>query len=142
MATFVLVHGSWHDEHAWKPVISYLESQGHKAFATTIAGHGKGVNKQVNHAQCTQSVVDYLDYRALFDSLASASSRRLRSCIIFWVLSEGWLQKSESEICCSILASCAFFPEGSKIAPHSVGLLAERSVLSFQFFAYHHKILF
>jgi pimeloyl-ACP methyl ester carboxylesterase len=60
MATFVLVHGSWHDEHAWKPVISYLESQGHKAFAPTIAGHGKGVNKQVNHAQCTQSVVDYL----------------------------------------------------------------------------------
>ncbi len=65
MATFVLVHGSWHDEHAWKPVISYLESQGHKAFAPTIAGHGKGVNKQVNHAQCTQSVVDYLVGRDL-----------------------------------------------------------------------------
>src|SRR5713101_8215083 len=65
MATFVLVHGSWHDEHAWKPVISYLESQGHTAFAPTMAGHGKGVNKHVNHAQCTQSVVDYVVGRDL-----------------------------------------------------------------------------
>jgi pimeloyl-ACP methyl ester carboxylesterase len=105
MATFVLVHGSWHDEHAWKPVISYLESQGHKAFAPTIAGHGKGVNKQVNHAQCTQSVVDYLVGRDLTEvvllghsfggtviaKVAEAIPDRLKR-LIFWnafVLNDG-----------------------------------------------------
>src|SRR5258708_37482539 len=49
----------------------------------------------------------------------------------------GWFQKSGSEICCSVLASSAFLPGTSKIAPHSVGLLAERSVLSFQLFKCH-----
>jgi hypothetical protein len=54
MSIFVLVHGSWHDGSAWKPVIEQLEAKGHLAFAPTIAGHGKGANKNVNHAQCTQ----------------------------------------------------------------------------------------
>jgi len=49
----------------------------------------------------------------------------------------GWFQKSGSEICCSVLASWDFLPGASKIAPHSVGLLAERSVLSFEFFECH-----
>jgi hypothetical protein len=60
----------------------------------------------------------------------------LRSCITFWDFS-GWFQKSGSEICCSVLASWVFLPGASKIAPHSVGLLAERTVLSFQFFEGH-----
>src|SRR6516164_8308935 len=61
MATFVLVHGSWHDGAAWTPVIEQLERKGHRAFGPTIAGHGKGVNiKNINHAQCTQSIVDYI----------------------------------------------------------------------------------
>jgi pimeloyl-ACP methyl ester carboxylesterase len=37
-----------------------FRTKGHQAFAPTIAGHGKGVNKNVNHAQCTQSIVDYI----------------------------------------------------------------------------------
>jgi len=60
MATFVLVHGSWHDGTAWQPTIQRLEGEGHKASAPTIAGHGKRVQKNVNHAQCTQSIVDYI----------------------------------------------------------------------------------
>jgi pimeloyl-ACP methyl ester carboxylesterase len=60
MSTFVLVHGSWHDGSAWEPIIKHLEAKGDQAFAPTIAGHGKGVNKNVNHAQCTQSIVDYI----------------------------------------------------------------------------------
>jgi hypothetical protein len=59
MSIFVLVHGSWHDGSAWNAVIQHLEAKGHQAFAPTIAGHGKGVNKNVNHAQCTQSIVDH-----------------------------------------------------------------------------------
>ncbi|MBW4617290.1 MAG: alpha/beta hydrolase [Desmonostoc vinosum HA7617-LM4] len=67
MSTFVLVHGSWHDGSAWKAVIDHLEAKGHQAFAPTIAGHGKSVNKNVNHAQCTQSIVDYIVSKDLTD---------------------------------------------------------------------------
>ncbi|NJK57934.1 MAG: alpha/beta hydrolase [Pleurocapsa sp. SU_5_0] len=67
MSTFVLVHGSWHDGSAWQAVIDHLEAQGHQAFAPTIAGHGKGVNKNVNHTQCTQSIVDYIVSKDLTD---------------------------------------------------------------------------
>jgi pimeloyl-ACP methyl ester carboxylesterase len=67
MSTFVLVHGSWHDGSAWKAVIQHLSAQGHQAFAPTIAGHGKGANKNVNHAQCTQSIVDYIVDKDLTD---------------------------------------------------------------------------
>jgi len=67
MSTFVLVHGSWHDGSAWQAVIDQLQAKGHHAFAPTIAGHGKGVNKNVNHAQCTQSIVDYIVSKDLND---------------------------------------------------------------------------
>jgi pimeloyl-ACP methyl ester carboxylesterase len=67
MSTFVLVHGSWHDGSAWNAVIQHLETRGHQAFAPTIAGHGKGVDKNVNHAQCTQSIVDYIVDKDLTD---------------------------------------------------------------------------
>ena len=60
MYTFVLVHGSWHDGSAWAPVIQRLESKGHRAFGPTVAGHGKGVNKAVNHAQSVGSIVDFI----------------------------------------------------------------------------------
>jgi pimeloyl-ACP methyl ester carboxylesterase len=60
MSTFVLVHGSWHDGSAWSAVIKRLEQLGHTAFGPTVAGHGKGVPKQVSHAQSTQSIVDYV----------------------------------------------------------------------------------
>ena len=46
-------------------------------------------------------------------------------------------QKSGAVICSSILASWVFCAGASKIAPHSVSLLAERNVLSFQFFEGH-----
>ena len=58
METFVLVHGSWHDGAAWEKTILELAGAGHKAFAPTIAGHGKGANKRVNHADCTNSIVE------------------------------------------------------------------------------------
>ncbi|MGL4621804.1 MAG: alpha/beta fold hydrolase [Chroococcidiopsis sp.] len=67
MSIFVLVHGSWHDGSTWEPVIKHLEAKGHQAFAPTVAGHGQGVNKNVNHAQCTQSVVDYIVGKDLTD---------------------------------------------------------------------------
>jgi pimeloyl-ACP methyl ester carboxylesterase len=97
MSNFVLVHGSWHDGSAWKAVIKHLEAKGHQAFAPTVAGHGKGVNKNVNHAQCTQSIVDYIVDKDLTDivllghsfggtviaKVAEAISDRIRRLIFF-----------------------------------------------------------
>ncbi|HTW87156.1 MAG TPA: alpha/beta fold hydrolase [Candidatus Binataceae bacterium] len=64
---FLLVHGSWHDGGAWAPVVRRLESKGHRAYAPTIAGHGKDVPKNVSHADCVQSVIDYVIQRRLYD---------------------------------------------------------------------------
>ena len=67
MSTFVLVHGSWHDGSAWEPVCAHLAEKGHQTFSPTIAGHGKGVDKNVNHAQCTQSIIDFILEKDLRD---------------------------------------------------------------------------
>src|SRR5579885_2264352 len=57
-------------------------------------------------------------------SLARPSSRRLRSCMTFWLFS-GWLQKSGEAICSSSLFSLDCCAEASKIPPHGQGLFAE-----------------
>jgi pimeloyl-ACP methyl ester carboxylesterase len=67
MAVFVLVHGSWHDGAAWEGVVRHLESKGHRAFAPTVTGYGKGANKNVNHAQCSKSIVDFIVGKSLSD---------------------------------------------------------------------------
>jgi pimeloyl-ACP methyl ester carboxylesterase len=105
MSTFVLVHGSWHDGSAWQAVVDHIEAKGHDCFAPTITGHGKGVNKNVNHAQCTQSIVDYIIDKDLTDivllghsfggtiiaKVAEAISDRIRRLIFFdaFVLNDG-----------------------------------------------------
>ena len=74
MYTFVLVHGSWHDGSAWQPVIQHLERYGHRAFGPTIADHGKGSDKNVNHADCTQSTVDFIgEHQTLSYHLANGA---------------------------------------------------------------------
>jgi pimeloyl-ACP methyl ester carboxylesterase len=67
MSTFVLVHGSWHDGSAWRNVIRRLEHHGHRAFAPTLAGHGRDACRNVSHAQATRSIVDFIDNRDLTD---------------------------------------------------------------------------
>ena len=67
MATFVLVHGAWHDGSAWDAVARYLESRGHKVFAPTIAGNGKSASKTVSHAHCTHSIVSFIVDSSLSD---------------------------------------------------------------------------
>ena len=67
MTTFVLVHGSWHDGALWKPVIDRLEELGHTAYGPTIAGHGKGVDKAVDHDDCVASIVGFVKDESLSD---------------------------------------------------------------------------
>ena len=57
---FVLVHGSWHDGSLWKPVADELLAAGHQVTTPTIAGHGQGVDKNVSHDDCVQSIVDHI----------------------------------------------------------------------------------
>jgi hypothetical protein len=56
--------------------------------------------------------------------------------MIFWLFS-GFDQKSGAWICSSVLARVALRAGASKIAPHSVGLLAERGVFPLEFVEGH-----
>jgi pimeloyl-ACP methyl ester carboxylesterase len=67
MSTFVLVHGSWHDGPLWQPVIDRLKELGHVAHGPTVAGHGKGVDKAVDHNDCVASIVDFIQSNGLDD---------------------------------------------------------------------------
>lgn len=66
-SAYVLVHGSWHDGSCWDRVVERLHSRGYKAFAPTVLGHGKGVDKNVSHAESTQSIVDFVTANDLTD---------------------------------------------------------------------------
>jgi len=75
--TFVLIHGSWHGGWAWDSVISELSEKGHWAHAPTLAGHGPGAARLgINHKACVDSVVHYIDTRALNDKGVSTLERR------------------------------------------------------------------
>ena len=67
MSVFVLVHGAWHDGSGWDATSRHLEAKGHRVFAPTLAGHGKGANKRVDHADCVKSVVDFIAGHSLTD---------------------------------------------------------------------------
>ncbi len=67
MMRFVLVHGSWHDGALWGPVAEALRSQGHEVHTPTVAGHGIGVDKDVDHDDCVASVVDHIVDQDLHD---------------------------------------------------------------------------
>lgn len=67
MSVYVLVHGSWHDGSLWEPVAAILRNEGHEVHTPTVAGHGKDAAKDVDHAQCTDSVVRYITEAGLND---------------------------------------------------------------------------
>ncbi|GAA2227720.1 alpha/beta hydrolase [Herbiconiux moechotypicola] len=60
MTEFVLIHGSWHDGALWEPVATHLRDAGHTVHTPTVAGHGVGVDKAVDHADCVASIVDWM----------------------------------------------------------------------------------
>jgi pimeloyl-ACP methyl ester carboxylesterase len=74
MATYVLVHGSWHDGAAWDAMRTHLKRAGHRTFAPTMAGHGKGADKNVNHLDCTRSIIDFIVKNDLRDFVLTGHS--------------------------------------------------------------------
>ena len=40
MATFLLVHGAWHDESCWSHLAPLLRARGYKVVTPTLPGHG------------------------------------------------------------------------------------------------------
>jgi hypothetical protein len=46
----------------------------HIAHVPTLAGHGMGVDKDVTHVQCVQSVIDYIVERHLSDVILAATA--------------------------------------------------------------------
>ena len=67
LGTFVLVHGAWHDGSAWNETARHLTGEGHKVFAPTMAGHGKFADRKVSHAQCTDSIVQFIAENSMED---------------------------------------------------------------------------
>ncbi|MFC5139456.1 alpha/beta fold hydrolase [Actinomycetospora rhizophila] len=67
MSTYVLVHGSWHTGDLWEGVAEPLRAQGRTVHTPTVAGHGKGVDKAVNHDDCVASIVDHIVGQDLSD---------------------------------------------------------------------------
>lgn len=65
--TFVLVHGSWQDGEDFAETIAALERLGHRGYAPTLAGHGPDANRNVTHADCVQSLVDFVAQKGLRD---------------------------------------------------------------------------
>lgn len=69
MSTYVLVHGSWHDGPLWEPVATPLRAAGHTVHTPTVAGHGNGVDKAVDHDDCVASIVEYFTANDITDAV-------------------------------------------------------------------------
>lgn len=68
MATFVLVHGTWHGGWCWAPVVQRLGEAGHTALAPTMPGHGVDDDRAgITNEHCAAALVDLFEQRDLRD---------------------------------------------------------------------------
>ncbi len=63
MATYLLVHGSWHGAWCWEEVIPLLKKQNHHVFAPDLPGHGNNpmTLKSINfnsYVECINKLMD------------------------------------------------------------------------------------
>src|SRR4051812_2786005 len=64
MATFVLVHGSWHGAWCWYKVTAALEAAGHRVIVPDLPAHGRDwrvARGRITLAAMTRSIVRILD---------------------------------------------------------------------------------
>jgi pimeloyl-ACP methyl ester carboxylesterase len=70
MATFVLVHGSWHGGWCWQRVAPVLRRLGHEVYAPTLTGLGERshlVTRQTGLELHAQDILQVLEYEDLND---------------------------------------------------------------------------
>lgn len=70
MATFVLVHGSWHGSWCWKRVRRTLQQLGHEVFTPTLTGVGERshlLSKDVDLKTHTLDVLNLIQWEELDD---------------------------------------------------------------------------
>jgi pimeloyl-ACP methyl ester carboxylesterase len=67
MATFLLLHGSFHAAWNWHRVLPLLEAQGHRGIAIDLPGHGRDRTpaRRVTLDACVKRVLDELDEPAV-----------------------------------------------------------------------------
>jgi pimeloyl-ACP methyl ester carboxylesterase len=56
MATYVLVHGSWHGSWCWEKVAPLLEARGHSVITPDLPGHGEGSTSAAG-----KTLADYIE---------------------------------------------------------------------------------
>jgi pimeloyl-ACP methyl ester carboxylesterase len=61
MATFVLVHGSWHGSWCWKRVRTALQKLGHEVFTPTLTGLGERSHLLVETVDLRTHTLDVLN---------------------------------------------------------------------------------
>ncbi|MBO6783279.1 MAG: alpha/beta fold hydrolase, partial [Alphaproteobacteria bacterium] len=70
MATFVLVHGSWHGGWCWRDTAPLLRARGHEVRTPTLTGCGENVHRLdggIDLGIHAQDVVNLLFYEDLHD---------------------------------------------------------------------------
>jgi pimeloyl-ACP methyl ester carboxylesterase len=63
MATFILIHGSWHGAWRWRKVTPLLEKRGHRVIAPDLPGLGEDKTplSRVSHDTWTRYICGILD---------------------------------------------------------------------------------
>jgi pimeloyl-ACP methyl ester carboxylesterase len=67
MATYVLIHDTWHTGKALEPTASLLGEAGHRVDTPTVAGNRPGDPKTVGLDDAIRSIADYLAEQNLTD---------------------------------------------------------------------------
>ena len=67
MATYVLIHDTWHTGKALEPTASLLREAGHRVDTPTVAGNRPGDPKTVGLDDAIRSIADYLAEQNLTD---------------------------------------------------------------------------
>lgn len=71
---YLLIHGSWHDGRAWENVANFLRAEGYEVHTPTLAGHGPNADLSASHADCVETLVDYVRLHDLRDVVALGHS--------------------------------------------------------------------
>lgn len=63
MATFILLHGSWHAAWNWHRLMPHLQAAGHKGIALDLPGHGLDTTpaSRVSLSSCVDAVLEVVD---------------------------------------------------------------------------------